>query len=301
MGKRRLLLGTTPIGGKAVKSRRKAREVTSAYHNIQNELSQVQKDGTLTTMEKEERKRGLMKQMEAIGGVDKYQQASIISTTHFKTSRWVVSVLEELGRKPLSSSSSSSSSSPKLATLEVGAINIQLQQCSWLRVRAIDLNSQHPSIETCDFFSLPPCGAYDVVVCSMVVNCVPDAPRRGEMLLRLRAHLEPSRGVLFLVLPLRCVRSTHVGEEAFDALLAAAGFRPWAEKRISPRLVFYVLGRKEDIIGGNAGGIGDGEGWRDDATRRLDRDLPERIKKHFRQGFDDVPPTEFCLSLKEFV
>lgn len=70
----------------------------------------------------------------------------------------------------------------KLNTLEIGAINIQLQRYSGLRVRAIDINSQvllrhsilspnmwqHPSIEELDFFELIPEGNYDLIVCSMV-------------------------------------------------------------------------------------------------------------------------------------
>lgn len=56
----------------------------------------------------------------------------------------------------------------KLNVLEVGAINIQLQQYHWLDVRSIDLNSQHPLIEECDFFDIIPSSFYDVVVCSMV-------------------------------------------------------------------------------------------------------------------------------------
>jgi 25S rRNA (adenine2142-N1)-methyltransferase len=56
----------------------------------------------------------------------------------------------------------------KLNAFEVGAINIQLQQCPWLQVRAIDVNSQHPLIEERDFFTVEPEGIYDVVVCSMV-------------------------------------------------------------------------------------------------------------------------------------
>lgn len=56
----------------------------------------------------------------------------------------------------------------KLKVLEVGAINIQMHSCSFLNVRSIDLNSQHPLIEEIDFFEVLPCRQYDVVVCSMV-------------------------------------------------------------------------------------------------------------------------------------
>lgn len=46
---------------------------------------------------------------------------------------------------------------------QVGAINTRLVDVPWLDVRAIDLKSQHPRIEECDFFSLQPSGEYDVI------------------------------------------------------------------------------------------------------------------------------------------
>jgi hypothetical protein len=98
--------------------------------------------------------------MEEIGGTNRYQQASIISTQHFKTSKWVASTLTKLYGPEVTKK--------KLKVLEVGAINTQLQQYNWMEVRAIDLNSQHPSIEECDFFSVEPEGRYEVVVSSMV-------------------------------------------------------------------------------------------------------------------------------------
>lgn len=158
--KRKLFTGTKPIGGPTLKSRRVARVVTSKYHSIRNEQAQVSQNTELTAQEKSERLRYLEKQLEVIGGTNRYQQASIISTQHFKTSRWVIQTLEQLGlKKP---------NGEKLNALEVGAINIQLKQCSWLNIRCIDVNSQHPQIEELDFFDLPPCGSLDVVVCSMV-------------------------------------------------------------------------------------------------------------------------------------
>lgn len=172
-----------------MKSRRKARFVTSQYHNIRNEMAAIDNDRLLPVSDKDDQKRVLNQKLEAIGGVNKYQQASIISTSHFKTSKWVVGMLEQLGcRKSLTAecdveklsaaacdSENAVLSLPKnkvpaskLNVLEVGAINVQLQQCQWLNVRAIDVNSQHPSIEECDFFDITPTSGYDAVVCSMV-------------------------------------------------------------------------------------------------------------------------------------
>lgn len=170
-----------------MKSRRKARFVTSQYHNIRNEISAIDNNSLIQPDDKDEKKKVLHEKLEAIGGVDKYQQASIISTSHFKTSRWVVSILEQLGCRKTQqiptaekspslaiegqeTGSASTKMVPncKLNVLEVGAINVQLQQCRWLNVRSIDVNSQHPLIEECDFFDIEPTASFDAVVCSMV-------------------------------------------------------------------------------------------------------------------------------------
>jgi hypothetical protein len=157
--KRKLFLGSAPIGGAAVKSRRVARKITSQYHLIQNEKSLVEKDTTLTEEEKASKLSALQRNMDEIGGTNRYQQASIVNTQHFKTSKWVASTLVAL-EKP--------KKYEKLNILEIGAINTQLQQYKWANVKAIDLNSQDPMIEECDFFTLVPEAKYDVVVSSMV-------------------------------------------------------------------------------------------------------------------------------------
>ena len=159
--KRKLNLGTKPIGGTAVKSRRLAREITSKYHVIQNEKSLIAKETDLSEAAKQKKINALDEQMAELGGTNRYQQASIISTQHFKTSKWVASTLEKLQKHHKTN---------KLNVLEVGAINIQLQQYNWMNVRAIDLNSQNPQIEECDFFTVEPLRQYDVVVCSMVCS-----------------------------------------------------------------------------------------------------------------------------------
>lgn len=85
-----------------------------------------------------------------MGGTDAYQQASVLSTQHFNTSKWVLGVLINTGRRPRGE---------KLRVLEVGAINTYLTDIDWLDVYAIDLHSQHPKIHTRDFFDIEPTGA----------------------------------------------------------------------------------------------------------------------------------------------
>ena len=86
--------------------------------------------------------------------------------------------------------------------LEIGAINTELLDAAAkpkqqsdnyknknrlnLDVRALDLHCMDRRIEKADFLQIPVSHAdenqrYDVIVCSMVLNCVPTASARGEM------------------------------------------------------------------------------------------------------------------------
>ena len=66
-------------------------------------------------------------------------------------------------------------------------------------------------------------GSYDVVVCALVLNCLPDAAARGRMVAGLVAHLRPG-GLCFLVVPRSCLeRSAATTPARFDAVLRRAG------------------------------------------------------------------------------
>lgn len=64
-------------------------------------------------------------------------------------------------------------------------------------------------------------------------------------------------GVLFLVLPIRCVEAHHIGGK-LDALLQAIGFSHLIEKKTTPKLAFYVLKRDKYHVNvnGNVSGKG---------------------------------------------
>lgn len=153
-----------------------------------------------------------------MGGVEAYQQASALNTKLNQVSRWVKRSVFHGGGGP-------SSSAPAQRVLEIGAVNTQLLESQGLAVRALDLHSTHPRIEQCDFLSLVP-GAeapYDAVVCSMVLNCVPDGRRRFEMLIGIRAHLRLG-GKAFVTVPASCVEhSFTMTRTSFIDALAAVG------------------------------------------------------------------------------
>mmetsp|Transcript_23090 Transcript_23090/g.34698 ORF Transcript_23090/g.34698 Transcript_23090/m.34698 type:complete len:302 (+) Transcript_23090:84-989(+) len=118
-----------------------------------------------------------------------------------------------------------------------------------LTVRAIDLRSSHPGIETQDFLTLPlQSTRYDVIVCSMVINCVPTPESRGKMLCLLYHQLRPG-GLCFLTLPKLCLsQSPHISKEMFQEMLSSSkegngvGFEI-VETKESPKVAFFVLSR----------------------------------------------------------
>lgn len=121
---------------------------------------------------------------------------------------------------------------------QVGAVNAQLLTVPWLSVRAIDIRPCLPSIEQADLLMLKPAAEFDVVVCAMVLNCVPTAKDRGSMLLKMRAHLKRS-GHAFIVIPLRCLNdSPFMTTASFEQALMAAGLKVHTD---SQKLLTYCI------------------------------------------------------------
>ncbi|EGZ10165.1 hypothetical protein PHYSODRAFT_256360 [Phytophthora sojae] len=225
-----------------MKSRRKARQVTTNFHRLTHELDRLKQQkptDPAQQRERNERVAEINKQLDALGGRQAYQDASILSTSFHRTSKWVFQLLTRFELRP-------KAKQPPLRVLEVGAINTQLLSCPWLDVRAIDLNSRHERIEQRDFFSLKPESEFQVLVSSMVLNCVPGADKRGEMLRLYRQHLKEG-GLLFLMLPLLCLRHSQFMTYArFTKILEAVGFRV-RETKESPKVAFFCLERIETV------------------------------------------------------
>lgn len=135
---------------------------------------------------------------DGVGNRATYQAASALLTDLHKTSsKFVFRCVTKLGLRP-------KANGKKLDTLEIGAVNAQLLSSSFLRVRAIDIQSRIPGVEELDFFVLDPAQErYDVVVCAMVLNCVQTKEKRGIMLGNCREMTRPG-GLFILILPARC-------------------------------------------------------------------------------------------------
>ena len=112
----------------------------------------------------------------------------------------------------------------------------------------------HDGIEEADFLSLPlvPTDTclqnYDVIVCSMVLNCVPTASKRGDMLLRIVHFLRPG-GLVYITIPKTCLNlSPYVDENQFCRILQHVGLNALEHTKDSPKVAFFIGQKITDSI-----------------------------------------------------
>jgi 25S rRNA (adenine2142-N1)-methyltransferase len=269
MTKRRRAVALAPP---PLQSRKKARKVTTLFHKYTRERDAALSENNKEKLEHTDRL------IAEIGGRAQYQRASQVSTSFHSTSKWVLGVLARNGwlygiRTPQDGASSSKKERKKLPRqptriLEVGAINTELLDAAAqqivkedgavlgtkykLEVRALDLHSMHPGIEEADFMNIPltspedPTGRYDVIVCSMVLNCVTTPDKRGEMMTRLFHFLRPG-GLCFLTIPKSCLTlSRYMDQARFSKLLENIGLE-LQETKDSPKVSFFLCRRSEQL------------------------------------------------------
>ncbi|MCJ1351159.1 MAG: hypothetical protein MMC33_001141 [Icmadophila ericetorum] len=250
-------------------SSRASRTVIRTHHTLQKQLNQAiaSNDTKLAA--------SLRSQIDSLGGLKKYQRASILGQSSERGGdsskvliEWVTSALQEstgiLGHVPLSK---------RYKLLEVGALSPS-NACSrskLFEVERIDLHSQHPHIVEQDFMErlIPDMeeelerDGFDIVSLSLVVNYVPDAASRGEMLRRVGKFLKrgeimgesagggkesgagekAGKGLfpaLFLVLPAPCVEnSRYMDEGRLERIMRSLGFVS-VKRKMSSKLVYYL-------------------------------------------------------------
>jgi hypothetical protein len=310
-----------PPQSSALRSRKRARQVTTLFHKYTTELDSAierARDGgcselQISSCDADDERTGsnihqsissnqkvLLDEVKKwkdkiseIGGREEYQRASQLNTSLFSTSKWVLGILGRWGwldglstdgNASLDGDRQQQKSSPKkkprrdVRLLEIGAINTQLLDAASrkrvervsandekrdsdekhtnqfgkvhrLQVKAIDLRSTNPRIQQMDFFKLPlPIDQhqpYDVLVNSMVINCVTTPEQRGKMLALCYHQLRPG-GVLFLTLPKLClIQSKYMNRGYFEEILTkAVGFQIDSAKE-SPKVAFFVLKRPQ--------------------------------------------------------
>lgn len=319
-----------PPHASMMKSRKRARQVTTLFHKYTREKDEalLREGGPNKEVVQE-----LEGKIKAIGGREAYQQASQLSTSFHSTSKWVLGYLQRNGwlygipsagtkvakESEDHHSAKSKGKIPRRPTklLEVGAINTELLDASErtinvdgngdnpdpqdtkittkkyrLKVRAIDLHSMHPGrIEEADFLKIPlPEQRYDVIVNSMVLNCVTTPEDRGEMLTRLYQFLRPG-GILFLTIPKLCLsQSPFINRNQFFALLGATGVGfAIEETKESPKVAFFICKRPE---------TDDQETVLSKFDIRWTKLKRQRKEKKFRNQFAVVLNKERCLEAR---
>ena len=298
-----------PLAPPKMKSRKRARQTTTMFHKLITERDLARKNGDTTKV------RECEKEIEEMGGRAEYQRASQVSTSFHSTSKWVLGHLASKGW--LYGIKSTGKQRRTTRILEVGAINTELLDAAGMvssrerkenenethpspssgqhpkkniHVRAIDIHSMEERIEEADFLKLPidspsdPSKRYDVIVCSMVLNCVTTPVDRGKMLALLYHQLRPG-GLCFFTIPKFCVtRSAFLTHASFKKMLGedGVGFTVKSTKE-SPRIAFFILERPvEDNSGGSP----------------AKRQLPQAFTKQKIINKGKKFPNQFCVVLK---
>ncbi|RMY50557.1 hypothetical protein D0865_06843 [Hortaea werneckii] len=228
--------GRPPLAKKptAALSAEKTRQLIRTHHQLNKELAKAEALGD------HEGATDLKKRIEAFGGLESYQQASIQGQAKDRGGDSSVILMEWL--KSISIPTRADSLS-KLRLLEVGALSTK-NACSKsgiFDIERIDLNSQAEGIKQQDFMERPLPSSdserFDIISLSLVLNYVPDAEGRGEMLRRTCRFLRTETGTapgndtktafpaLFLVLPAPCIfTSRYMNEERLTCVMAGLGY-----------------------------------------------------------------------------
>jgi len=229
------------VKSKAALSSKATRTLIRSHHQLLKVRAHALKAGD------EARISSIDAQIQANGGLESYQIASKLGQSSDRggdSSKilvdWIKPQLDQW-----------QTSFSKLRVLEVGALSTK-NACSRtpaLDVTRIDLNSQEPGILKQDFMERPLPSKdeerFNLISLSLVLNYVPDATGRGEMLKRCVKFLTSLCSIsftptLFLVLPVACIdNSRYLTEERLLEILASLGFHLVESKRTN-KLIYQL-------------------------------------------------------------
>jgi 25S rRNA (adenine2142-N1)-methyltransferase len=240
-----LTRGRPPSSKPPSLSSKATRSLIRSHHQLQKSHSQAltQGDGNLA--------KDLEIQIAAQGGLQSYQLASKAGQSVQRGGDsssvlvgWLKHVFSAVGE-----------SGEKLRVLEVGALSARnaISRVLNCEVTRIDLNAQEKGILQQDFMERPlpviEGDKFHIVSLSLVLNYVPDATGRGDMLRRTTEFLcQPKISMtygripcVFLVLPAACVtNSRYLTEERLEEIVGSLGY-DLVEKKISAKLIYYLL------------------------------------------------------------
>lgn len=223
------------------------RRIIRKHHTLLKEQARLESELTKNRdEEKAKRLEQIKHEIQANGGLDKYQQASISGQDRDRggdSSKVLVSWLKSQENGSLSG----------LRLLEVGSLSPDnaVSTCGiFSEIDRIDLHSQHPLIREQDFLKMPiPTDTkekFDVISLSLVVNYVANPVDRGEMLRRTVKMLRKSTSGpsvlpgLFLVLPAPCTNnSRYFTEQRLSDIMVSLGYSLRHRKETSKLVYWY--------------------------------------------------------------
>lgn len=233
---------------KASMSSQATRKLIRTHHTLNKKLETAKSKGDDAVAVE------LQNQIETLGGLKAYQQASIQGQSIDRGGDSSVVLMKWL--QP--TADALSKTEPKLRLLEVGALSTSnvCSRSGHFDVQRIDLNSQGDGILQQDFMErpLPKSGAekFDIISLSLVLNYVPDATGRGEMLKRTCQFLDTRHRIdrdpavqavfpaLFLVLPAPCVNNArYMDEVRLGEIMNSLGY-VLLQRKQTLKLVYYL-------------------------------------------------------------
>ena len=204
-------------------SRKASRTLINTHHQLEKRRRQAAATGD------DKAEAAIAAEIASLGGLGHYQQASLQGPSLDRGGDTSKVLLEWLSTKEVATGG------PRLKMLEVGALSTR-NACSrsgLFDMVHIDLNSQEQGILEQDFMERPlpasDTDKFDIISLSLVLNFVPEAEGRGQMLLRtlsfLREQKAASQGpfpfpALFLVLPRSCLdNSRYMTQSRLEELM----------------------------------------------------------------------------------
>lgn len=244
-------------------SRKATRTLINQIHTLEKRKKQAVQNGDTA------KEAALEAEIASLGGIEKYQQASLQGQRNDRggdSSKILLDWLKPIDDEMKEFSGLSSGSPQRLRMLEVGALSTT-NECSrsgYFDITRIDLNSQGEGILQQDFMERPlpqnDSERFDIISLSLVLNFVPEPKGRGDMLLRTLEFLYGPSGVredmkaglklhfpsLFLVLPAPCVsNSRYLDDDKLKTIMESLGYQI-TKNKTTQKLVYYLWTRTAD-------------------------------------------------------
>jgi 25S rRNA (adenine2142-N1)-methyltransferase len=245
----------------------RSRTIIRTHHTLQKDHAAALRRGDAKSAHE------LAQAIEKNGGIKTYQAASKQGQAKDRggdSSKVLVDWLQQSQVINIKHRGSKHLSEAPMRCLEVGSLSADNEVSKFpgvIQMTRIDLNSQGPGIEKQDFMERPLPNSdderFDIISLSLVLNYVPDAAGRGEMLKRITKFLRPPKEpaepststgpFLFLVLPLPCVEnSRYVDEPLLLQIMKSLGFTKQYNKNTT-KLCYYLFSWSGKVVSRKSG------------------------------------------------